>query len=1317
MTESVGPGLRIGDLVAVSRAPAVVSLGDVARLRDQLTRGEPCTDELASLLGEYHLGEEQTRLAFEAMLRSLGRSEERGDAFSVAGVYGSGKSHLLAVLALLCGHPQAAWRAFLEGHPQHARAAAGFPQPRLVVPIPLDEYPSPSHPLERIVFSSLERELAQRHGVRTALTEDSHLVRLVRDHVLPRFREALNAAAETDWEALSDDDPAAAARAALAVVEQTGFPLDWRRSRAEAWGMLRTALARQGLDGPVLLLDELGVFLAAKDRRGLNADASFLQYLAQLTGAERCWVICVTQRGLEEAGDIDRRTLRQMRDRFRAAFTLDLSDLRWIVEHRLVRKRDADSLATVIDRLCHGCGSLLATDEVRRFYPFNPLCLAALQRAAEAGLSRTRSVVRLLQEAALRRGWLDLPSDRLITPDAASDLLADELAYDTDGRRVLDAIASVQANAARIAPGRERQVVIVLKTLGLLCLAGLRWPFAELRASLVGCEEPELWRDPDRLRGLLQSLYRRGAYVARRRTGGGGDDEYFLDITSAVTERLRQRMGELLGEMAVGDARVPRAALEVCTDPAFPLAALADTRTAGVEWLNARRYVSAACRDLSSITSAELRNSAASLAAPLVREDGALFIAVPLEVARQEASWCEASRGVEGRFAAALLAWLPRPLNAHEEDHLREHAALARMLADPTLTRRRDVELRTELRARWEESERETRDLVHKAYFEGRIVGPAGRAVVECERLRSFLGDWDGLLSAAFADALGAIFPRFASIAPERRLAGRAQTNQLIDQFVRPGEAHLPPASALEAYLSCYARPLGLVRGQEREFTLALENDDLVALVLSAVPARLRPESLTADDAVAFGELAGRLAKSEWGVVREQTELLVAALLRTGHLVPLDAFLQPLRFEMVAAPLSDFLPYVAHAAPLDGAAAEAARLLHAAVRGGPALAWDLPAQEQAWRELVHWSAETQQAAPEHRQAAARAAEALGHDPDDWAPSVAFLARVEVIAQAVSPHLIARDGLHQLVQAAARLPGGVEASAEAIGRWRQCERFLGEWAGELASLRQLLAHESVRCPAGSLLAREREEVLAWLNGHDRLVADPSGARAAAQRWLEAYRRHYLAWHQHVHSPARFEPLAQLRRSPALEAARRLAQAGLRPSVADIDEELRTAVGRRCLAGDPLPAGRVICPLCCLPLGEDRPTPEANALSERVQSALASQLSSLRGQDGFLRRRLRGCEDQRVVAAVQGLLADGLPTQAVCGFLTEDTVSWLRGQLGQPLAARRELRSLAERLAGRELPKREVRRTVDAWLGEGDEEVVEIVWSEGGGQEPR
>ena len=418
-------------------------------LRARLERGE-AAPELAGLLGEYYLGGAELRAAVDLLLRSLGRKEERGDAFSLAGVYGTGKSHLLSALALLCGHPAAAWPAFLKTHPQYAPLAAGFARPRVVAAIPLDAYPPHSHTLEHVVFSSLEQELARRHGVRVALTQDSYLLELVQVHVYPQHAAELEeAAGGRGWEAWCREDPAAAAQAALGVLERLKFPLDWRRSRAEAWQALRAALAAHDLDGPVLLLDELGLFLSGKERAGLNADAAFLQYLAQLTSGERCWLVGVTQRGLEEAGDIDRRTLRQLRDRFRTGFVLDLAELGWVVEHKLVRASDPDTFPQRIAQLHADLREsypelAFSAEELRRSYPLNPLCLHLLQRAAEASLSRTRSIVRLLQEAGLERGWLELPAHRLLTPEAAFELLREEMAHSTEGRAVLRAVAGLQ---------------------------------------------------------------------------------------------------------------------------------------------------------------------------------------------------------------------------------------------------------------------------------------------------------------------------------------------------------------------------------------------------------------------------------------------------------------------------------------------------------------------------------------------------------------------------------------------------------------------------------------------------------------------------------------------------------------------------------------------------------------------------------------------------------------------------------------------------------------------------------------------------------
>ncbi len=1309
--------VRVGDLISISRAPAVVSLGQMEALRAKLQAGEDAREQLEELLGGYHLGDPDARAAFDTVLRSLGRGEQRGDAFIVQGVYGAGKSHLLAVLALLCGHPQEAWPAFLTSHPEFARASAAFPRPRLVVTIALDEYPSDSHCLERIVLSALGEELARRHGVRVALTEESYLLELVDRYVLPQAGDGLEQAARTeagkDWQALREEAPEKAAQAALAFIEQTSFPLDWHRSRAEAWGVLRRTLDEHGLDGPVVLLDELGMFLAGKGRRALNAEASFLQYLAQRTASERCWLVCVTQRGLEEVGDIDRRTLRQMRDRFRPPLTLDLSELGWIVEHRLVAERDGQALHAFARRLHGEFGDrgLLTPDEIARCYPINPLCLTALQGAAEMHLSRTRSVVRVLQEAAHQRGWLEQPAERLITADLAFDLVREEAADSPAGQRHLRAYELVEANAGRILPGREPQLLAVMKTLVLLGLASLRWSAEEIRAGLLGGEEESLWREPAAVEEALGALYRWGAGVERARPESSDSFIYFLDLSSDASERIRHRLNELVAEFGDDDPRVAWAGVAACHEPAFPLAGFDEARSLAVDWWNARRYVGALCRDLTALTREEIQNLLGLLESPETKEDGRLLIALPARAAeKQEEAWQMLGAEANGRFAAAVLAWLPRPLAEHEWELLAEHAALAQMVADRTFAGRREAELRQKLRGRWLDSEASAREMVRHAYYRGKIVDLTGAVAVEPERLGGMAGGWEEALAAAFAGAFRVLFPRFPSVAPERRLVVRAQTNQIIDQFIRPAQVSLPPASALEAHLRAYAAPMGLVEGEGRELRLALGNPDLTAAAIAAAPAHSGREEVGPEEAIRFGVLAGKLAKGEWGLVREQSELLVAALIRTGSLAALDAFLQPTRLDAIAAPLAENLPYVMRGRALSGAAAAAANALWEAATGGRAGEWDLPTQEQVWGEMIVWSSRLRSEAADHRAAIAGAAEAFAPQLERWAFALSSLGVAEAVAQAVDAAHTSREGLARLAAAVERLPGGVARATKDLATWRDCAQFLDHHLGELAAAHRLVTDERVRCPDGSLLARQRAEVRKAFSSPERLVAETAIAISLAHKWLEAYRRHYLAWHAQVYAAGRFEPLAGVRRSEAMEAARRLGAAGVRTEEVEVlDAGLATALARRCLAGDPLPAGFVVCPSCGIGLGQELPLPKAEEVERQTGELLRGQTEKLRGHEGLLRRRLEGCGEERVREAVGRLLdkagagAELLPNE----LLTDEVVGWIRQQLGQPKAKRRELSELDRGLRGKEMPRREVVRRVEEWLGGGDDEVVEIV----------
>jgi hypothetical protein len=84
------------------------------------------------------------------------------------------------------------------------------------------------------------------------------------------------------------------------------------------------------------------------------------------------------------------------------------------------------------------------------------------------------------------------------------------------------------------------------------------------------------------------------------------------------------------------------------------------------------------------------------------------------------------------------------------------------------------------------------------------------------------------------------------------------------------------------------------------------------------------------------------------------------------------------------------------------------------------------------------------------------------------------------------------------------------------------------------------------------------------------------------------------------------------------------------------------------------------------------------------------------------------DARAKGAVAALLdsPDDAEPDDLLRLLTDDIIAWLRQQLGQPRARRRELAALAEALQGKELTAREVVRIVREWLGADEDDVIEI-----------
>jgi hypothetical protein len=172
-------------------------------------------------------------------------------------------------------------------------------------------------------------------------------------------------------------------------------------------------------------------------------------------------------------------------------------------------------------------------------------------------------------------------------------------------------------------------------------------------------------------------------------------------------------------------------------------------------------------------------------------------------------------------------------------------------------------------------------------------------------------------------------------------------------------------------------------------------------------------------------------------------------------------------------------------------------------------------------------------------------------------------------------------------------------------------------------------------------------------------------------------------------------------------RGLARAGVgSDAAARLESEFGRALGRRCHAGDPLPAGHVVCPLCGLPLGQEVELPTAEEMARQAAAVREEQREELAPARDLLLRRAGG--SPRIAEALVVLLAEPpRAAQEEAEALTEEVIAWIRDHRARPAATRRRLGELGARLAGREVTRGEVRRAVEEWLGPGENDLIEVV----------
>jgi hypothetical protein len=418
--------------------------------------------------------------SFQAALSILKSAldDNRSQAVYLDGSFGSGKSHFMAVLALLLGDHPAPWRR-PELHPLRG-PHPWIGQKRLVqLPIHMLD----AQDMESKILGAYVRWAADHHpGAPTpavyadeGLFEDAR--RLRGQFGDEAFFAELNGGAVASADGWGDYESAATwdaarfdAAAGSAYLGDRDRDADTPRARLfsdlvrtffkaftlqrsrfvdldTGLGVISRHAKALGYDGVVLYLDELILWLAGRsgDLPFVGQEVQKLVKLKEAQDAERAVPVVsfiARQRdlsdflGAEAQGAIRAqlsRNLSHHEGRFERVSLAD-SNLPAIIKHRVVRPRDpgsADRLADDFARTWRAAGQAASVligsegDEAafRQVYPFSPALVEALVALSDC-LQRERTAIRILMELLVQH-LPDQPLGRVVPVGDAFDALAE----------------------------------------------------------------------------------------------------------------------------------------------------------------------------------------------------------------------------------------------------------------------------------------------------------------------------------------------------------------------------------------------------------------------------------------------------------------------------------------------------------------------------------------------------------------------------------------------------------------------------------------------------------------------------------------------------------------------------------------------------------------------------------------------------------------------------------------------------------------------------------------------------------------------------
>ncbi len=610
----------------------------------------------------------------------------------------------------------------------------------------------------------------------------------------------------------------------------------------------------------VILIDELSEFLRAKPTTpAFYEDIRFLQFLGEFSFHHPLWVIASLQEWIEETGHISSSIFNRIKDRYPVRVNLSSSHIEDIIDQRIVIKKEGAQavIQGIFEDLKRYYPALnLRLEDFRKTYPLHPFTARYLSGLTPV-FSQHRGVIQFVL-SEVKNNFDESPAT-LITPEAIFDYFEERIReipeYSPLARVIYDYYRR-QIGQILAQPGQERIALAAIKIMALTEIS----PFekrknareiAELLLKKISTITKEINYDYIK-NAILNPLVAHQMYVNRE------GENYFLDTT--VDEGIRAR-GRI---KAVRERFADRNVLfsEVCrltALPYLPLREIKEGKKYRFTWQNSPRDCVVLAASPFALQREEMERMLEGIEKRL---DGFLVILSPWADNAGIYAWKDANASP---FLCALVFWTPRlPMN--EETTFLEEFIAKKILVEEFPVFGNDLR----------RDEAQCREIITRLYFEGEIVYGSGKRLGNIKDL-GYL-PIERLLTHLFDYSLAELYPNHARIMPRGDYISSQHLQSLYRDFIRQGRITIEEAETkgLVPYINALPEPLGIVVKRGSTFLISLDPaNDLVSHILTI-----------SSQGEGIADIRMALKKGKWGMTDDQINIVLAAFISSGHLIP-----------------------------------------------------------------------------------------------------------------------------------------------------------------------------------------------------------------------------------------------------------------------------------------------------------------------------------------------------------------------------------------------------------------------------------------------